>query len=375
MTDHSCDFLIIGCGIAGAAIASHLAQHASVHVLEMEDQPGYHSTGRSAALFCENYGNPTIRALSRASREFFHSPPPGFCDVPLLRPRLVLMYARSHQRAAFDGLMKSSATDGHLEPVSPQAALELASILRPEGLLGGFVDRNSADIEVHELHRGYIKSLKRRGGTLTVRAQVIDLRRDSDTWIVSCGGESYRASVVVNAAGAWAGEIGKIAQAQKIALEPRRRTAVLTDPPPGVPSAKWPLIVDVEEQLYVKPDAGLLLFSPADETPVDPGDVQPEDLDVAIAVDRLQTETTLEVHSIRRKWAGLRSFVPDRSPVIGYDHLQPGFFWVAALGGYGIQTAPALSALAAALALHDRPDELLADAALSAEDLSPRRFA
>ena len=374
MSDHSCDFLVIGCGIAGAAIASHLSLHASVRVLEMEDQPGYHSTGRSAALFSENYGNSTIRALSRASRDFLRSPPPGFCAVPLLRPRLALMYGRSHQRAAFDELLKSGSAAGDLEYVSPQAALELSCVLRPEGLLGGLVDRNCADIEVHELHRGYIRALKQRGGAVALGSQAVHLRRDADKWIVDCGGESYRAGVIVNAAGAWAGEVARMAGAQKIELEPRRRTAVLTDAPPGVTPDKWPFIVDVEEQFYMKPDAGLLLFSPADETPAAPCDAQPEDLDVAIAVDRLQRETTLEVRHIRRKWAGLRSFVADRSPVIGYDRLQPGFFWVAALGGYGIQTAPALSALAAALVLH-RAEEQLVSIGLSVEDISPARLA
>lgn len=374
MTDHSCDFLIIGCGIAGAAIAAHLSRHASVHVLEMEDQPGYHSTGRSAALFSENYGNPTIRALSRASRSFLHSPPVGFCEAPLLKPRTVLMYGRSHQRAAFDELIKSAATGGNLEYVTPAAALGLCCILKPEGLLGGLVDHNSADIEVHELHRGYIRDLKRRGGALTLGSRVTALARDSDKWIVHCGSESHRAAVIVNAAGAWAGELARMAGAQRIPLEPRRRTAALTDPPDGIAPDKWPLIVDVEEQFYAKPDAGLVLFSPADETPVAPCDAQPEDLDVAIAVDRLQNETTLEVRRIRRKWAGLRSFVPDRSPVIGYDRLQPAFFWVAALGGYGIQTAPALSALAAALVLHRQADEHLASVGLSIEDVFPDRF-
>jgi len=375
MTDHSCDFLIIGCGIAGAAIASHLSEHASVHVLEMEDQPGYHSTGRSAALFSENYGNPTIRALSRASRAFLRSPPSGFCEAPLLRPRTVLMYGRSHQRSAFDQLVKGAGAEGDLEYVTPTAALELSCILRPEGLLGGVVDRNAADIEVHELHRGYIRALKQRGGTLTLGAQVTALYADSGKWIVRCGGETHRATAIVNAAGAWAGEVASMAGAQKIPLEPRRRTAVLTDPPPGLVTEKWPLIVDVEEQFYAKPEAGLVLFSPADETPIAPCDAQPEDLDVAIAVDRLQSETTLEVRRIRRKWAGLRSFVPDRSPVIGYDSLQPGFFWVAALGGYGIQTAPALSALAAALVLHRQADEHLASVGLRLEDISTGRFA
>jgi D-arginine dehydrogenase len=375
MTDSSCDFLVIGCGMAGAAIAAHLAEHASVHVLEMEDQPGYHSTGRSAALFSENYGNATIRALTRASRAFLRSPPSGFCETQLLKPRTVLMYGRSQQREAFDQLVKAAREDGNLEYVTASVARELACILRPEGLLGGVVDRNCADIEVHELHRGYIKRLKRLGGTLTLGAQVTDLYRESGKWIVRCGGETHRAGAIVNAAGAWAGEVGRTARAQQIPLEPMRRTAVLTDPPPGLIPDKWPMIVDVEEQFYAKPDAGLILFSPADETPIAPCDAQPEDFDVAIAVHRLESETTLEVRRVRRKWAGLRSFVPDRSPVIGYDRLQPGFFWVAALGGYGIQTAPALSALGAALVLKRQADEQLASMGLDIKDISPGRFA
>jgi D-arginine dehydrogenase len=374
MTDHSCDFLVIGCGMAGAAIASHLSRQASVLVLEMEDQPGYHSTGRSAALFSENYGNATIRALSRASRDFFLSPPAGFCEAPLLKPRTVLMFGRSNQRAAFEQMLKSASSGSTLDQVSAQAALELSCVLRPEGLLGGLLDRNAADIEVHELHRGYIRALKRHGGGIKLGTCVADIRRDAGKWLVRCGEESFRADVIVNAAGAWAGQVAQMAAAQDIHLQPRRRTAVLTDPPPGLTPERWPFIVDVQEQIYLKPDAGLLLFSPADETPVDPCDAQPEDLDVAIAVERLQSETTLEVHRIRRKWAGLRSFVADRSPVIGYDHIQPGFFWVAALGGYGIQTAPALSELAAGLALHDRAELRLAELQLSLNDLSPLRL-
>ena len=284
------------------------------------------------------------------------------------------MYARSHQRTAFDELVKSAHRGGNLEHVTPAAALQLACILKPEGLLGGVVDRSAADIEVHELHRGYIRALKQRGGTLTLGAQVTHFGRESSTWIVRCGSAAHRAAAIVNAAGAWAGEVAAMAGAQKIPLEPRRRTAALTDPPRGVTPDNWPMIVDLEEQFYAKPEAGLVLFSPADETPVAPCDAQPEDLDIAIAVDRLQSETTLEVHRIRRKWAGLRSFVPDRSPVIGYDRLQPTFFWAAALGGYGIQTAPALSTLAATLALRRRADESLATIGLSMGDISPGRF-
>jgi D-arginine dehydrogenase len=317
----------------------------------MESHPGYHSTGRSAAVFATSYGNSTVRALTCASRSFFFSPPAGFCSTALVRPRLVLILAQSTQREALENFGPTAFPGDRIEYLTPAQALKQCPILRPDDLGGALLYHGTADIEVHELHQGYLRLLKMRGGDIKSNTEVIGLERSNGEWSVNIPGEVLRASIVVNAAGAWAGHLGKMAGAYDIGLEPRRRTAVLIDPPAGVATDSWPLVTDIGDQFYLKPDAGLLMLSPCDETPTVACDAQPEEMDVAVAVDRLERATTLEVRHVRRKWAGLRSFVRDRSPVVGYDPLQPGFFWLAALGGYGIQTAPALSAFAAGLVL------------------------
>jgi D-arginine dehydrogenase len=369
-----CDIVVIGAGMAGASVAAHLAEFAKVRLLEMEHQPGYHSTGRSAALFSETYGNSAIRALTSASRRFFHAPPASFCPVPLVKPRSVLVAARSGQgeslRAFFD-----SEESGRLEALSADEAMGLCPILRREGLIGAALDRHSADIEVHELHQGYLRLLKSHGGTVSTEAQVMALERYDAGWRVTTSRQTLRAAIIVNAAGAWADRIADMAGARLVGLQPLRRTACLLDPAPGSQSDSWPMLLDVDEQFYLKPDAGRLLLSPADETPAEPGDAQPEEMDVALAVDRLEQATTLTVTRVVRKWAGLRSFVADRTPVVGYDSHRSGFFWLAALGGYGIQTAPELSRLAAALVLNRPIDDHVLSFGLDPIKLSPARLA
>jgi D-arginine dehydrogenase len=372
--DLDCDIVVIGAGMVGASVAAHLAEFAKVRLLEMEHQPGYHSTGRSAALFSETYGNSAIRSLTSASRRFFYSPPASFCPMPLVKPRSVLVAARSGQgeslRAFFD-----SEESGRLESLSADEAIGFCPILRREGLIGAVLDRHSADIEVHELHQGYLRLLKSRGGTVSTEAQVMALERYDAGWLVTTSHQILRAAIVVNAAGAWADQIADMAGAQLVGLQPLRRTACLLDSPPGSQSDSWPMLLDVDEQFYLKPDAGSLLLSPADETPAEPGDAQPDEMDVAVAVDRLEQATTLTVMRVVRKWAGLRSFVADRTPVVGYDSRVSGFFWLAALGGYGIQTAPELSRLAAALVLKRPIDEHVLSFGLDPMKLSPGRLA
>lgn len=375
MSDLESDIIVIGGGMAGCAIAAHLSQNAKVRLLEMEEHPGYHSTGRSAALFSESYGNDIIRALTRASREFLFSPPAGFTETALVSPRSVLIIARDGQEELFERYK------GHLDPldpteeISPDEAVRICPILRREGLASVIISRTPADIEVHELQQGYLRQFKARGGQIITSAEVTGLARTADGWSVETRGATYSAPRVVNAAGAWAGQIGALASAQDIGMTPCRRTAMLVDAPTGFDIHDWPMLVDVEEQFYLKPDAGLLLLSPSDETPDVPGDSQPDEMDIAIAVDRLETVTTLQVRHVRRKWAGLRSFVDDRSPVVGYDRLQPGFFWMAALGGYGIQTAPALSEIAARLVLELDPGELATRFGIEPSTFSPARLA
>jgi len=368
------DIIVIGGGIAGASVAASLATHARVRLLEMESQPGYHSTGRSAAVFVSTYGNSIVRSLTCASRPFFFTPPAGFCSTALVKPRLVLILADPTQREMLENFGPTAFPGDRLEYLTATQALQYCPILRANELSGALLYRGPADVEVHELHQGYLRLLKSRGGDFKANTEVLALERTNLEWCVNIPGEVLRGSIVVNAAGAWAGELGKVAGAHDIGLEPRRRTALLIDPPTGLATESWPLVADVGDRFYMKPDAGLLMVSPCDETLTPACDAQPDEMDVAVAVDRVERVTTLEVRNIRRKWAGLRSFVRDRSPVVGYDPIQPGFFWLAGLGGFGIQTAPALSALAAGLVLEREVGDELADLDFDPSALAPARL-
>lgn len=368
------DVVVIGAGIAGTSIAACLAEHCSVCLIEMEHQPGYHSTGRSAAVFAAFYGNETIRSLTRASRGFFTEPPRGFTSVDLLKPRAALVTARNEQTEALEQFAATAAETDHVEARSIAEALALCPVLRPEELAGAVQLAGVAEIDVNELHQVFLRMSKAHGGSIKLKTQVERLERDARGWIVGTAREAVRGGIVVNAAGAWAGEIAKLAGAQDVELQPLRRTACLIDPPAGMRVASWPMVVNVAEEFYFKPDAGLLLLSPADETLSRPCDAQPDEMDIAIAVDRLEHATTLEVKRIVQRWAGLRSFVADRSPVIGFDRRQPDFFWMAALGGYGVQTAPALGRVAASLLMRKAlADDLLA-CGIDVEKLAPGRL-
>jgi D-arginine dehydrogenase len=368
------EFLIIGGGMAGASVAYELAADARVTLLERESQPGYHSTGRSAALFSEIYGNASVRALSRASRDFLIAPTPGFCDIPLLQPRGVLYIATSEQRAALESLRDAPDVAGHLREISTRRALDLVPVLRPENAVQCLYEPEAMDIEAAALHQAYLKGLKQRGGRVVANCEIRAIEHAAGSWSVSTGDALYGASILINAAGAWADEIAVLAGVHSVGLEPRRRTALLINPPAELNVQHWPMVMDIQETFYFKPDAGKLLLSPADETPSPPCDAQPEDLDVAIAVDRVEHATTLSIRQVTHQWAGLRTFVPDRSPVVGYDPKHTGFFWLAGQGGYGIQTAPAMSRFAAALAMH-RPIPLdIQEEGLEPRALSPSRL-
>lgn len=368
------DVVVIGAGIAGTSIAAHLAEHCSVCLIEMERQPGYHSTGRSAAVFAAFYGNETVRSLTRASRVFFTAPPRSFTSVDLLKPRAALITARAGQTEALEHFIAAAKTTDHIELRSAAEALALCPILRPEELAAAAQLTGLADIDVNELHQYFLRMFKAHGGSIKVEAQVHALERDARGWVIKTATEAVRGSIVVNAAGAWAGEVAKLAGAQDIELQPLRRSACLIDPPAGTRVESWPMVVNAAEELYFKPDAGLLLLSPGDETLTEPSDAQPDEMDIAIAVDRLERTTTLQVKRIVQRWAGLRSFVADRSPVVGFDHQQPDFFWMAALGGYGIQTAPALGRVASSLLMRESlADDLLA-CGIDVAKLAPDRL-
>jgi D-arginine dehydrogenase len=368
------DILIIGAGIAGTSAAAELARTHRIVLLEGETAPGYHSTGRSAAVFSESYGNWTVRALTRASRDFFHRPPPQFSPSPLLKRRSWLHVASASQAAALEQFLATEDIARRARRIGPEEVLALSPLLRPEtAAAGGAYEQDAADIDVDALHQGYLRLLRQRSGTVITSAQVTALARNAGKWRIGSTAGEFHADIVINAAGAWADRVARLAGAAPMRIQPCRRTAALVELADGAISDEWPVTIDIEEAYYFKPDAGLLFVSPADETPVEPCDVQPEDLDVAIAVDRLERATRATVRRVRRTWAGLRSFAPDRSPVIGFDPAVPGFFWLAGQGGYGIQTAPAAAALAAALLRDEaRPPEL---AGFDPAAVSPARLA
>ena len=372
MISPDCDFIVVGAGIAGASAAYELAGRGRVVVLEREGQPGYHTTGRSAAMFLENYGEPVVRRLASASRAFLTEPPPGFSEHPILAPRGILWIARADQRTALDAAL--DAAQGTVEALDPARARALVPALRPDYVAAAIFEPDARDIDVHALHHGYLNGLKRHGGRLVADAGVTGLERKGGAWRVTTAAGEFSAPVVVNAAGAWADELARLAGVAPVGLVPMRRTALTFDPPDGVDVSRWPLTVDVDEEFYFKPEAGRVLASPADETPMPPCDVQPDEIDVAVAIDRIQCATTFEVRRLTHRWAGLRSFVDDHVPVVGYDRGAEGFFWLAGQGGVGIMTSPAMARLAAALVMGEDPPTDMRERDIDAAALSPERL-
>ena len=369
------DYVVIGGGIAGASIAYWLAPHARVVLLEREAQPGYHSSGRSAALFDEHYGTPQVRALTRASRAFLQAPPEGFCTVPLLSPRGALTVAEPGEDQTLQALWDTlHASSPRARRLSAEEVCALVPALRPGKVLGGVLEPDACDIDVDALHQGYLRGLAHAGGQLVCKAGVTALRHADGMWQVQAAGQVYQAPVVVNAAGAWADEIARLAQVQPIGLQPCRRSALIFAPPAGMDVRQWPMVFGIREDWYFKPDAGQLLGSCANADPVPPHDVQPEEIDIATAIYAIEQMTTVQIRRPGRTWAGLRSFVADGDLVGGFDDQAAGFFWLAAQGGYGIMTSPAMGQACAALARGQSMPAQLAAFGLHADRLSPRRL-
>lgn len=359
--------------MAGAGVAYELSAQASVLVLERESAHGYHTTGRSAALYIETYGNAAIRALTRASRAFFEAPPEGFCSYPLLTPRGCLTIGRADQAQALASAMADA--QGAMEPLNREAVLALVPSLRPGYVAAGLLEPTAMDADVEALHQGFLRGARQRGADIRLDQNVVAIARNTHGFVVTnANGSVFEATVLINAAGAWADVVARLAGAAPVGLQPMRRTAVIVDAPAGVDTRAWPAVIDVDEQFYFKPEAGRILASPADETPSDPCDAWADDMDVAVCIERVQAAADLPVQRIVRAWAGLRSFVADRSPVIGFDKAAPGLFWLAGQGGYGVQTAPAAARVAAALAMGEPLPADIAAEGVSARDLSPARL-
>jgi D-arginine dehydrogenase len=370
------DFMIVGAGIAGASLASELAAHASVAVLEQEAQPGFHSTGRSAALFSETYGTVMTRALTRASRRFLESPPAGFADHPILTPRGVMHVAMLGQETLLE---QAVAAARHGSPdatrLNARQAVERCTALREEVIAGALHEPDAMDIDVHALHQGYLRSVRTGGGQVLTDARLASAVFEGGLWTVHLDdGRVLGTRWLVNAAGAWADIVARQCGVPAIGLQPKRRTAFTFEAPAGIAFAAWPTVIGIDESYYFKPDAGQLLGSPANADPVDPHDVQPEELDVATGIYQIEQVTTLTIRRPRHAWAGLRSFVPDGDLVIGPDNHREQFYWVAAQGGYGIQSAPAVAQLAASQLLGRPLPESLARQGVQPAALSPSRL-
>lgn len=371
------DFAVIGAGIAGVSAAFHLAPKARVIILEREHVAAYHTTGRSAALHSETYGSAEIRAITVASGRFYRNPPQGFADHALLTPRGALIAGRAEQRT---DMQKAAAEYARLVPsvrwLDPAEVRRLHALLRPEAAGGGAIFEPEADdMDVAAIHGGFLKGARAAGAVLRLNAEVTALERKGDLWTIRLkDGETVEAANIVNASGAWADVLAGLAGARPVGLVPKRRTAFTFDAPPGVDISKMPMAIDFDETWYIKPEVGQFLASPADETPSEPCDAQPEEMDIAIAVDRIETGTTLEIRRIKNKWAGLRSFVADKNLVAGYDPRVEGFFWLAGQGGYGIQTGYAAGQLAASLALGKGLPKDVAELGVTEAALSPGRF-
>jgi D-arginine dehydrogenase len=369
------DIAIIGGGIAGASLAHFLGGHRSFLILEREPFHGYHASGRSAAEFTRRFHAPLVGKLAVASAEFLMSPPDGFTDVPLLIPRGNLLVANeeksNHLKAVFE---RESDSGSELLSQSIEDAMERVPFLNPDYVKAAFFDPDCYDIEAETLMQSFIKSARKTGTEIKTGCELVSARHNGLVWTLETILGEFSAKNLVNAAGAWADAIAALAGVKPLGITPYRRTVITVDLPAGIDAAKLPEVNEIDEAWYFKPDAGLLMVSPADATPSEPCDAQPEELDVAYAMYYLEEATTLRPTVPASRWAGLRSFAPDRLPVVGFDTTQPAFFWLAGQGGYGIQSSPALGQYAAGLLLNDNISENLRSAGLSGNEFSPQRL-
>lgn len=347
------DVIVVGAGIAGATVAAHLTPDRSVALIEAEEQAGYHSTGRSAAIWIQNYGPPDVRVLTGLSRAFFERPPEGFSDAPILARRAVLFLAPAAEVAHLESMLAAGIG---LREIGIDEARRHIPALRPDYAVRAAIEEDAFDMDVAALHQGFLRQLRGRGGVLALRSRTGRIERRGALWHVEVsGGGHYAAPVLVNAAGAWGDVVAAQAGVGRLGLQPKRRTGCVIDPAPYT-VRDWPMTNNVDHSWYVRPEARTkLMVSPADETDVDPQDIRPDEMDVAIAIDRMQQALDIEVRRVEHSWAGLRTFTPDRSLAFGWDRDAPGFFWVVGQGGYGIQTSPAAGRLVADLILGRDP--------------------
>jgi D-arginine dehydrogenase len=367
------DILVIGGGIAGLSAAAVLARHGRVTVIEAEEQIGFHSSGRSATMLHYALGDRLVRALTLASRGFFEAPPDGFTDAPLGRRMPVLVYAREDERAELDALEAEIAPFARVDRLDQSGLQELCPLLKigERGARHGIADRSAIRIDPHALLQGFARQLRERGGELHTSARLASAVRDNAAWRVTTeAGQNYLAPILINAAGSWADLVAHRAGVATMGLRPLRRTIITFDAPAGTDLDRLPFAKTVGDNLYFAPESGRLFASPMDEVTSNPCDAQPDEYEVALAAHRMQERTHVQVRRIYSRWAGLRTFAPDRQPVVGFAPGAEGFFWLAGQGGFGLQTSPALSNIVESL-VTGTPWPV---ADVSAEKLSPARF-
>ena len=364
---HTSDFIVIGAGIAGTSAAAFLSQSASVTVLEAESRPGYHSTGRSAAIYIRNYGNETLRALNDASHGFLENPE-GVSDASLLKQRGELIVAGEDETEA---LAAYCAGSQGLEDITVAEARAMVPILSPDYLAAAAYESSASDIDVDRFLQGLLRLFKSRGGRLITDAGAQTISRGGGTWQVDTPAGRFSAPVLIDAAGAWADTVAAMAGALPLGIQPMRRSAAILPAPDDHDVDRWPLFASAGELWYAKPQSGKLMVSPADEDPVEAHDAFVDDMVLAEGLHRYEQAVITPVTRVEASWAGLRSFAPDRTPVCGFDPACEGFFWLAGQGGYGVQTAPALARLTSQLCLGEAPDL----APPTVEAVAPARFA
>lgn len=372
------DVIIAGEGMAGVSAAYELARAGqAVLVLEQEHQAAYHTTGRSAAMYALGYGPDPIVALTAASKDFYTAPPAGFAENDLKGPAVgCLFIGRPDQAASLEAEHSNlNRLINGVERISAAEARARVPVLREDYLAGAVYEPLSATLDVNEIFMGFMRGAVKAGAQVETNAALVSASFEKDVWRVETAKGAFEAPVLVNAAGAWADDMATRCGVAPKSVTPKRRTAITFAAPAAIQGqiADWPLVIDVDEEFYFKHEAGLLLASPCDETPMPPHDVQPDEIDIAICADKVMRATTLDIQRISHKWAGLRSFAPDGAPVVGFEDQNPGFFWLVGQGGYGIQTAPAMARLASALVQgHGVPADILA-AGLNPADISPTR--
>ena len=372
------DFLIVGGGIAGLSAASRLVGHGKVVVLEAEEALGYHSSGRSVSFSHYGIGNSTVRGLTAWSRPLFEAPPDGFSRVPLARAVPSLYFADEETMPALQVLEAEMAlfTD-RTRRIDPVEMTALCPALRTGagGAVAGVLDPTGLKLDADALLQAYARAVRAGGGEVLNGRRVASIERQGEGWRVgSEDGGAWSAPVLIDAAGAWADRIAALAGVAPLGLAPKRRTIVVVDPPAGTDASGWPFVHSAAGDFYMLPEAGQLLVSPVDEVADEPCDAAPDEYDVALAADRLEHYTTVAVTRIAHRWAGLRSFVADRTPTAGFDPEAPGFFWLVGQGGYGLQTAPAMAAAAEALATGGTWPEGLAELGVRPEQIRPERL-